>query len=365
MKQKQLPKYLQLKQEILSWIHTGRLKPGDQMPTEHDIADQFGMSRQTVRQTLGVLEQEGWLKRIQGKGTFVSQPLPIREKKNNHTIGMVTTYISDYIFPHIVRGAEAALRKKGYHLLLASTDNNKTEERASLQKMLEQPLSGLIIEPTKSALGNPNLHYYLSLEQNHIPYIMINARYPELNCPSVEVDDELGTFLGTEHLIQLGHRKIAGFFKTDDVQGVRRLKGFIRAHQTYHIPLHPESVIQYQTEEKWSKPYETALSLLSQPEERPSALVCYNDELAVHLLEAVRKVGLDIPGDLSIVGFDDSPLATATEVKLTTLTHPKEELGSKAAEMLLNMINRQEKMDAETVVYKPELVVRESTKKIN
>jgi GntR family transcriptional regulator of arabinose operon len=361
MKEKQMPKYLQLKQEILTWLHTGRLKPNDQMPSENEIAEQFQMSRQTVRQTFGELEQEGWLYRMQGKGTFVSTP-QTQKGRDVQTIGILTTYISDYIFPHIVRGAESALRARGYRLVLSSTDNDKDKEKESLTMMLSQPLSGLIIEPTKSAEGNPNLNYYLSLDYQHIPYLMINERYPEMNCPSLVVDDEEGGFKAAQHLIELGHRKIAGFFKTDDLQGINRLKGFIRAHHHYQVPLLPELVIHYTTEEKRQKPYEHALSLLSHEDERPTAFVCYNDELAVHLLEAVRTLGLQVPQDVSLVGFDDSSLAMATEVKLTTLSHPKTELGTDAAELLIDMIENKRVTGRETgKIYKPELIVREST----
>src|SRR3954451_24723324 len=95
---KQPPKYIQLKLEILTWLQSGRLKPNDQMPTEHEIAETYQMSRQTVRQTFGELEKEGWLHRVRGKGTFVSSPQN-RKAQDVQTIGIITTYISDYIFP--------------------------------------------------------------------------------------------------------------------------------------------------------------------------------------------------------------------------------------------------------------------------
>ncbi len=361
--QRQLPKYMQLKQEIMSWFHTGQLKTGDQMPTELEIAERFGVSRQTVRQTFGELEREGWLQRVQGKGTFVSVPLN-RQTQEVQTVGIITTYISDYIFPHIVRGAEAALRARGYRMLLSSTDNDKAKELDSLQMMMSQPLSGLIIEPTRSAEGNPNLAHYLSLDYHGIPYLMINERYAEMDCPCVKVDDEWGGYLAAEHLLRLGHRRIAGFFKSDDLQGVGRLKGFIRAHRELQVPLSPELVVHYKTEEKGTKPYEAALGMLGAASERPTAFVCYNDELAVLLLEAIRQAGLSVPQDVSVVGFDDSPLATATEVKLTTLTHPKEELGTASAEWIIAMIEKRQVSRSDNKVFKPELIVRESTREL-
>lgn len=361
MKEKQLPKYVQLKNEIQNWIDQGKLRPDEQMPSENEIAEQFGMSRQTVRQALGELEQEGRLYRMQGKGTFVAKPRD-EQFAEARTIGLVTTYISDYIFPHIVRGAEAKIRAKGYSLLLSSTDNDKDKERESLSMLTSQPLSGLIIEPTKSAEGNPNLAYFLALSNRHIPYVMINARYPEISCPSLVIDDEEGGYLAAEHLLQLGHRQIAGFFKTDDLQGVLRLKGFMRAHQQQNAELQPDFVVPYRTEEKAGRVVEIAEELLARPEgKRPTALVCYNDELALRMLEVIRKAGLSVPHEVSIVGFDDSWLATATEVKLTTLAHPKITMGEDAAQMLFELIENGGTANPESRIYKPELVVREST----
>ncbi|AEI40056.1 GntR family transcriptional regulator [Paenibacillus mucilaginosus] len=364
MEKNGLPKYMQLKGQLLERIKEGQMQPGDQLPTEFELSDSYKMSRQTVRQAIGELVQEGWLYRVQGKGTFVAASAAPAKKaeETEKTIGIITTYISDYIFPLIVRGAEAELRSRGYRLMLSSTDNDKAKERESLELMMSHPLSGLIIEPTKSAEGNPNLHYYLSMGMSDIPFIMINERYPEMDCPCVKLDDEKGGFLAAEHLIELGHRRIVGFFKTDDLQGIQRLKGFIRAHRDYKVPLDPDSVVRYSTEDKEERPFEAAQVLLASSE-RPTAFVCYNDQLAVHLLETARQAGLRVPQDLSIIGFDDSSLATATEVKLTTLTHPKTEMGVEAARRLIDRIEGISAGGAEeeAYVYEPQLVIRSST----
>ncbi|MEO3944120.1 GntR family transcriptional regulator [Gorillibacterium sp. CAU 1737] len=352
------PKYKQLKRELLTQMQNGRRKPGDMLPSEFELADQFGMSRQTVRQAMGELVQEGLLRRVQGKGTFVTETRTTAT--DLQTIGIVTTSISDYIFPLIVRGAEATLREKGYRLLLSSTDNDKDRERECLEMMMSHPLKGLIIEPTKSAGGNPNLAYYLDLDQRAIPYLMINERYGELQCPVVKMEDELGGFLAADHLLKLGHRRIAGFFKTDDLQGLNRLKGFIRAHRENRAELPSRQVIQYTTEEKAEKPFAAALAMLKGAD-RPTAFVCYNDELAVKLLEAARRLRLSVPEDLSVVGFDDASLATATEVKLTTIAHPKLEMGVYAAKQLMAMIEQGGASSSVDMVYEPIWVERHST----
>lgn len=352
-------KYRQVRDEILSWIHSSRLLPGSRLPSEHEIAEQFEVSRQTVRQALGELVREGWLNRMQGKGTFVADP-GVKSKDDNKTVGVITTYISDYIFPQIVQGIETRLRSEGYRLLLASTENDPAKERECLEMMLSQSPSALIVEPTRSGERSANLNYFLTMENRRIPYLMINASYEEMDSPCLRMDDELGGFLAAEHLIGLGHRRIAGFFKTDDMQGVRRMRGFVAAHRKHGIPLQPTLIFTYTTDDKSTAPLRQARLLVNQPQEqRATGWVLYNDELAVMLLQVVREVGWSVPDDLSLVGFDDSFLATATEVKLTTLSHPKHALGTAAVEMILPMLDGRGTWEEKT--YAPELIVRHST----
>jgi GntR family transcriptional regulator, arabinose operon transcriptional repressor len=357
-----LPKYIQVKQELLSWIHAGKYQADEQFPSEYEIVESFKVSRQTVRQALGELEKEGWLYKVQGKGTFVSSARQ-REVREYKSIGLLTTYMTDYIFPHIARGVEASLRDKGYSLLLSSTDNDKAKERESLGMLLNQPLAGLIIEPTKSANPNKNLDYYLNITNKDIPYVMINAGYVDVECPVLRVDDEQGAFLATEHLIHSGHRHIAGIFKDDDLQGLYRQKGFIKAHQTYKVKVDPAAIFRFETENKNEMVAKLVKYCVKSSEQRPTAIVCYNDSIALIIVEQLRQHKLRVPEDISLVGFDDAPLAVASEVKLTTIVHPKEQMGTDAAEMLMEMIAKpyQEVPDK---TYAPELIIRESTRVI-
>jgi len=356
----QTPKYMQLKDELLSWIASGRYRPGDKLPSENELAEQYSLSRQTVRQSIGELVQEGWLVREQGKGTFVGRQSPGRRAASgNRTVGIITTSISDYIFPSIVRGVEAALKDKGYRLLLSSTDHRKDRERECLEMMLGHSVCGLIVEPTKSAEGNPNFDLYMTIEEHGVPMLTINARYPDLDCTSVRMDDEAGGFMAADHLLGLGHTKIAGFFKTDDMQGVGRMKGFIRACRDRQ--LRGEALtVRYSTEDKEERPQRMLREML-QSDQPPTGIVCYNDQLAVSLLDTVRELGLRVPEDLSIIGYDDSFLATATEIKLTTIEHPKSGLGERAANLLISQMEKGELPSKKDALYAPKLVVRQST----
>jgi GntR family transcriptional regulator of arabinose operon len=367
----QQTKVSMVKQKIKAWIIEGNVLPGEKIYSENELVKMFEVSRHTVRQAVGDLVHEGWLYREQGAGTFVakrateSQTQPVRSTGKN--IGVITTYISDYIFPFIIKGIESYLSAHGYSLTFACTDNDPDKERQCLESMLIRQIDGLIVEPTRSSSYNPNLHYYLEMEQNNTPYLMINQYYPQLNPPNIIVNDEKGGFIATEHLINLGHKKVIGLFKSDDIQGLNRMQGFIRAFRENDIPFFPEMIVTYTTEEKEDNLLQRLKKILLSEEKKPTGIVCYNDEIAINVLHLLRELEIRVPDELSIVGYDDSYLAEASETKITSVTHPKMEMGIEAAKWIVAAVEGKEIESAETrqKIYEPELIIRNSTKPIN
>lgn len=367
----QKTKYNIVKDKIMEWITNGEVKPGEKISSESELVKMFGVSRHTIRQAIGDLVHEGWLYREQGAGTFCSNKqeqdrsqTPRLLTSGGKNIGVITTFISDYIFPSIIRGIESYLTESGYTLTLASTDNDVEKERQCLQSMLDRNIDGLIIEPTKSSSNNPNINYYLELEKNNIPYLMINQYYPQLLPPHIIVNDKNGGYLATDHLIKLGHEKIVGIFKTDDLQGAYRMQGFIQAFRENNITLSPEMIISFSTEFSDALLQENVRKILSSSQTMPTGIICYNDQVALSILNLLREMELRVPEDISIVGFDDSYLAEATN--LTSVSHPKLEMGVAAAKWIVSAVeNRSEVESQNSTVYEPELVVRNSTKAIN
>ncbi|NLC52400.1 MAG: GntR family transcriptional regulator [Firmicutes bacterium] len=331
----------------------GAITPGNQLPSEYMLADQFKISRHTVRKALDDLESEGLIFREQGRGTFCAYPAAAK----GQTVAVVTTYISEYIFPAVIRGIEEVLSAAGCLLLLASTGNAKSKEATCLENLLQQKIAGLIIEPTQSARENGNLVYYRELESRGIPYLMLHAYYPELDPAYIIMDDEKGGYLATQHLIQLGHRRIAGLFKADDLQGLKRRIGFLKALQDYGLEPIPELIGAYETEELYSYPDQFTRNLLQQTPP-PTGMVCYNDQVALFVLEALREEGIKVPEDFSLISFDDSSLAVASEVKLSGIEHPKVAMGRQAARLILDMLDN--KVYKPRHIYRPQLVLRAS-----
>lgn len=349
-----LPKYVQISEYFKAKIKAGEIIAGDKLLSESEIVGKFNVSRHTVRQALMQLEKENFIYKEQGRGAFCNYRNKSDTMKN---IAVLTTYISNYIFPPIISGIEEVLSSAGYTLTLFNTNNDKQKEAEYLKKIIDSDTVGLIIEPTMSALENINLALYKELEEKNIPYIMINAKYDEISPAYVVMDDSLGGYNLTKYLIQMGHKNIAGIFKYDDLQGVKRQEGYLRALTESGIEFRDEYVGSYATGEEVFLPYEFTGNLLRK-NKRPTAIVCYNDQIAFYVLQAIRDAGLKIPEDISIVGYDDSDIAMASEVKLTTIRHPKAEMGKRVARFLINMIEKEE--EKPFYIYKPELIVRNS-----
>jgi GntR family transcriptional regulator of arabinose operon len=358
------PKYLAIKNKIREFIENGIYELGDKIPSEAELREEYNVSRHTIRQSIAELVNDGYLVKQQGAGTFVSDEYKNKNNGNTKkTIGVITTYISDYIFPYIIRGIEEELSKENYLLLLSSTRNNVENERTNLKSMIEQGVDGLIVEPTKSNLMNPNLNYYLNLTEKQTPLVMLNASYEELDLPVVALDDKKAGKIATEHLIELGHTNIGMITKADDLQGKNRLKGYIEALYDAKLTFNSEYVLRYDTETKDVLPFRLK-EVLSKKEDRPTAFVVYNDEIAVLLIHEMDKAGLHCPEDISIVSHDNSHYSTAlSSVKLTSVEHPKEELGKAAAQWIIKAI-RERKTRLSSIIFEPELIIRTSTKSI-
>ncbi|WP_400248153.1 GntR family transcriptional regulator [Niallia sp. JL1B1071] len=356
-------KKLMVVEAVKDWVMEGRVKPGERIYSEYELSKLFDVSRNTVRLAIGELVDDGWLYREPGVGTFCGEPFASKigdNRTNGKNIGVMATYISDYIFPSIIRGMESYLKDRGYSLTVVCTENDHAKERLCIRNLLDLKMDGLILEPTKSSQFNPNMDYYLELEERNIPYVMINQFYSQLSPFHFIMDDVKGGYMATDHLLQLGHEQILGIFKSDDLQGVNRMKGFLQAMRNGKLPIVPELLVTFTTEQLSDDFEERLLNTLTNKKTMPTAIVCYNDLVARSALKVLQKLQLSVPEDVSLIGFDDSSLAE--EINLTTMAHPKSRMGIDAAKSILAAIEGKELDPLETsTIYEPELIVRSST----
>lgn len=356
-------KYQIIIDDIKSHILSGAYKAGEQIPTESALQESYNVSRQTVRKAILELSNEGFLRSEKGSGTYVSsQWSRSGGKTNNKTIGVITTYISDYIFPSIIRGIESRLNEDNYSLLLASTNNDIGQEKKALEMMLSYGVDGLIIEPTRSNLYNPNIAYYLSFKEQNIPFTMINAYYEELEVPFFCLDDVQSSYLATRELISKGHSEIGIIAKMDDLQGKYRMKGYIKALGEARLRFRPEHVLSFDTETKPNLSINVE-GFLTDNRDGLTALICYNDEVGLEVVHACRRLEISIPDELSIIGQDNSYIAKNANIKLTTLTHPQEQMGRDAADWIIKSLQGKKDLPARTY-YQPVFIEGETVKAI-
>lgn len=327
-----MEKYKVITDYIEGKIEKGHLKNGDRLPSENELTMRFNVSRDTVRRGFKELEERGIIRRTRGSGTYVN----VRRNLSNR-VAVVTTYVENYIFPKIITGIEEVLSRNGLVMQLSFTNNAFERERAVLEDLIaSEDVAGIIMEPVKSALPNPNLDCYERLKSKGIPVLFINSYYRETEIPHVSLNDTEMAYMATKYLISKGHRRIGALLKMDDGQGHLRFSGYRRAMYEIGETSPSDYVVWFDTKD------ENDISKVSDHiRERLygcTAIFCYNDKTAVDFISYLSKDGKSVPEDMSIISMDDSMLASLSDVKLTSCPHPMDELGRTAAESLIKLV---------------------------
>lgn len=352
-------KYQLLVEDIKKRIASGAYKADDKLESENQLVKKFGYSRQTVRQALGILENEGILDRRRGSGTFIRKIRQHKEKTYN--VGVIATYISDYIFPFIINGIESELTPNGYHIVIGVTKNRIEEESRVLRSFMDRHLDGIIVEGTKSAFPNPNLELYRKLQEMEIPVVFFNGYYPDLeNSVYVVTDDRKAGYDATEYLISCGCRSIGGIFKSDDMQGHRRYSGYSRALLNNNQTFDDDNVTWYTTVDETRFGEDDFDRYIFKRYQECDGIVCYNDKIAAKIISVFNKFGVSVPQNKMVISFDNSSISEYFSVRITSMNHPKEELGRIAASKLLALIDNAELQGCVTMPM--DLVVKDSTR---
>ncbi|MCU0500421.1 MAG: LacI family transcriptional regulator [Anaerolineae bacterium] len=327
-----------------------------------DIARAAGVSHSTVSRALSdsPLVNEVTRSRIHRLALEMgySPDAGARSLVRGHTctVGVVVTTIADPFSAEVVEGIEATAYSHGYSVILAASHDEPEREIAAVEMLRSKRVDAVIV--TSSRVGA--LHQE-RLGAAGVPVILLNS-HSLGGAPhtfSVRVDDQHGARLATEHLLMLGHRRLAHVAgPAGHSPSADRLAGYRAALAGVGVPFDPAQVIA-----GTGRPAagEQALPQFLAMAARPTAVFCYNDMTAIGLLRAAHSAGLIVPDDLAIAGFDDIPFATYVSPSLTTIAQPKFELGQQAMSMALTLMSGVAE-GVSDVVLQGRLVVRESTR---
>ena len=334
------PKYLLVADTLRREIAKGIFRDGQTLMTEEELRMRFDVSRQTIRQAIALLEADGLVDRRRGSGTYVRHG-PRRRQGIIH-VGVITTFITDYIFPSIAQGMESVLNENGAVMSLSAMYNDPQTERNILERMLDEPVDGLIVEGSRTTKESPNEDVLAKFAQRNIPVLFVNGYYPGTeSIPHVVMDDYGGGRMAARTILAKGYTKPAGVFKPDDVQGAERLNGFLDEMHASGAEVPDKRLLCFSTEERidlFLSPKGQVLTDLLMKHDA-DCLICYNDIFAAQVMMRLQELGMKIPAELGIIGFDNATFSAMLQPSLTTLGHPKAEFGALAAQKILRMIS--------------------------
>lgn len=333
-------KYKWLAEKLRENIKHNLKKGNDKLPTESELCLHYHVSRQTVRQALQLLENEGLIKRIQGSGCFLTGLSP--DEARNH-IALLIYSETEYIYPALIDDIKSTLYRSGFKLTTHVTNNQLEKEREILSNLLYTLPAGIIVQGSKSALPNPNLDLYEALRRKGVKLLFLHNQYEGLSdCICIKDDNYGGSYALVEHFVELGHERIGGIFHAEDRQGLERYHGFISAMRDHHLKVSEDQIAWFRSREyhHLESEHDTSFlqTLIPGLIETCSALIIYNDELAYWIIREFYQKEQDSFQQIALASFDNTYLSATDYISLTTLAHKQHIMGENAATMMIDMI---------------------------
>lgn len=355
--------YIRIKEDLIADIK--KLKPNERLPSRTELVKKFKVTRTTIDRAISELIGEGYLYSRDGSGTYVNsitgQDKPIRNNSPNVVSwGVILPDITRDTYPGILRGVEDVANRNGINVIICNTDNNAEKQSAYLYKQIETGVNGIVIVP--AITGENDLAPFKKLQEKKIPFVFVNRGINGIEAPHIASNNFYGSYLATRHLIQMGYQNIAFVSRPLYSSSSERYQGYLSALTEAGIEPNENMVIYEDSFEIERPGYESTKKVLLQ-KPAPDAIFAFNDVIAQGAYDAIVEKNLYVGDDIGLVGYDDTHLCERLPVKLTSIKFKTYEIGFKAAELLLGIINGEAISKNKTVILQPELVARESSKK--
>lgn len=278
--------------------------------------------------------------------------------KKTKTIGLIIPDIRNPFFPELVRGVEDLASQSEYSIFLCNTDGDITRETEYIRLMKEKNVDGIIYACTYGTLSKP---FAEIIQMNTTPVVLIDRGLGDKKFSGVFIDNENAGYIATKHLLELSHSNIGCITGPSHIQNSQdRLRGYLKALTEAELPIDEQVIVsgEYQMEGG----YQAAKTLLAG--KQVTAIFAFNDLMAFGVYQAAAEMGIKIPDELSVVGFDNLKFNELLHPKLTTIDQPVYEIGAQAIRMLLKRIVAGKKARNKTVYLEPRLIVRGSSTRL-
>lgn len=336
-----------LKQKRLTIKQIAKLANVSDSTVSRVLNHQPDVNEDTRRKILEIVKQVGY------RPDAIARSLVTGQSK---TLAFVTEDIRNPFFAEVARGLEDAATEEGFQVLYCSTDSDVTKEKMWIEMLLAYRVAGIVFT---SFSGNEEV--IKEIIKCNIPYVFVNRYYNEIPGDCVLIDNYLGGYLATRHLIELGHRRIT-YLGGRGISSTRleRQRGYEQALKEAGLSYFEKLNKEIKGGLRYHFGYKVTKEILR--EEEFTAIFAVNDLVALGAFAACLEEGKKIPQDIAIVGFDNIEFTSFPTVELTTIHQPKYEMGRQCMEILKEQIERGNKKDKyyRKIVYKPELVIRKS-----
>lgn len=329
-------------------------------PTMNEVAQEAKVSVATVSRVVnksgGVskkLERRVLraMKKLSYHPSSLARSLKVQQ---TNLVGLIVPMLEHAFYSRLATSIETQLFENDYRAIICNSGEDEKRELAYVEMLLRQRVDGIIIN--SSAL-QPD--YLQSLNQSNVPIVLIDRDLPDVNCMKVFSDNYQGGGIAARHLLELGHRRIGIVVPMPDTEPVsHRFNGAKDALAQYGLVNDPELIVSVDTQ-LFDMGYQAGKQLLELPSP-PTAILALTDVTAVGVMHAAAEMGLQIPEDLSVMGYDNVPIASYTIPPLTTVEQPIVEMGKTSVHLLLKRLN-DEIDDVETAILGTHLVMRQST----
>ena len=339
--------------------------------TIKDIARELNVSSSTVSRALkdypGISDEtKKRVKELAEKLNYRPNAVALcLRKSKSFTIGVIIPEVVHFFFSTVISGVEEVASGKGYNVILCQTNEKLAREKSSIDTMVSNQIDGLLVSYSKETT---DFGHFTKLMEMDFPIVFFD-RLPEIeNSVNVTVDDYNGAYQAVKHLIEQGYKRITHLAGPKNLAiSKKRKAGYMAALKDSGIHV-DESLIFECPSGTEKESYEVALALFGNPVNRPDAVFAHHDIVAAGAMMAIKSLGLEIPGDVGVVGFSNWQFSSMIDPPLTTVSQPGTKIGEKAAELLLEMIDgkkdKNNPSNFANVVLDTELLIRKSSVRV-
>lgn len=325
--------------------------------TIKDVAKQANVAISTASRVIndsGYVSEETRAKVLEAVDSLGYVPNSIARslrQKETRSIGLIVADIGNPFFAELAQAVERSARELGYSVLLANTDGKAEQEEDGIRLFLAKQVDGIIWH---SPINNDLVDELTKSRATSV--IVIGGEHELVGNYTIHIDDELGAFEAVTHLVRLGHERIGYIAEPDyPISPQERMKGYLRALKEANIPYDSHLVVRGTFKEGSGL---KAIKVLLNSNNPPTAVFCANDLMAIEAIQHLRAVGLQVPEDVAVVGFDNTKVAGIYGIDLTTVAQPTYDMGREGVNVLISSLK--ENLSPRQILLRPSLVIRKS-----